>query len=59
MPDTVATLVQLSSILRRGRGSSGLELVTGLPSGPNAEHRQFQIGIKDLPVHSKLRQVLQ
>ena len=27
-----------------------LELVSELSSGPNAEHRQLQIGIKDSPV---------
>ena len=30
--------------------SDGLELVSRLPSGPNAEHRQLQIDIKDSPV---------
>lgn len=30
----------------------GLELVSGLSSGPNADHRQLQIGLEDLPVRS-------
>jgi len=30
--------------------SDGLELVSRLPSGPNAVHRQLQIDIKDSPV---------
>ena len=30
--------------------SDGLELVSRLPSGPNAKHRQLQIDIKDSPV---------
>ena len=30
--------------------SDGLELVSRLPSGPNAEHRQLQIDIRDSPV---------
>ena len=30
--------------------SDGLELISRLPLGPNAEHQQLQIDIKDSPV---------
>ena len=41
-------LHRLPSVFRCS--SDGLELVSRLPSGPNAEHRQLQIDIKDSPV---------
>ena len=41
--------VRTSIVLRSS--SDGLELVTRLSLGPNAEHRQLQIGIKESPVH--------
>jgi len=37
--------------------SDGLELVSGLSSGPNAEHQQLQIDIKDSPVRGTMGHV--
>jgi len=38
--------------------SNGLELVSGLTSGPNAEHRQLQISTKDSSVRGAMGHVV-
>ena len=38
--------------------SDGLEVVSRLSSGPNAEHRQLQIGIKDSPVRGATEHIV-
>ena len=54
--DTVASQQLRTSIVLRC-SSDGLELVSGHSSGPNAEHRQLPIGIKDSSVRGATGQV--